>query len=566
MEELEETSRLVFHGGRRGTAARGCPAAAAAAGSTLRVEVETEDGKFRWCGEFPARYVEGITQKTGSAKKFPVFVKMLLAALGHDSSSSGSVFVDLLTYADLELLKARRVGSSNTNQQQAAGVSGSEGGANMAAATTGTTNGLSGSGVNNKRYLILTYAAEYDRVHYPLPLAFVDSPQRQQLERTIDRLREELSRRSLETATPARNGSKHDQTAEAQFVAENTELRRQVEALAGQLEEALSLARRGGGGESEEGLLGGGGSGGPKLRRLRRAYEELQSQLDDLRDAHERLRLESASEIRKLRREAREGAKTVEMAASTAGQAEEQVASLQEELEACERALAQARDKHRREVDGLDKELEKERIRGRAMRAKIRELSALRGGGAATGPRSYNQQQQQQQQQQARRLSSPFGGGGGTTTGTRRGGGTTSGGYGSSSANRSRSAGSSRRRRLAESSSTTRSGSRPQYSTSPSSRTRIPYKGGGWSSRLGRTTTPKTTTPSAAATAAGGGVWARGRRPRRADSPRYGSIPPKRAIGSGDGGGFGSRGASSRGTSPASSRGRSRSNGSSRRG
>ena len=23
---------------------------------------------------------------------------------------------------------------------------------------------------NNKRYLILTYAAEYDRVHYPLPL------------------------------------------------------------------------------------------------------------------------------------------------------------------------------------------------------------------------------------------------------------------------------------------------------------------------------------------------------------------------------------------------------------
>ncbi|CAN0451051.1 unnamed protein product, partial [Scytosiphon promiscuus] len=43
--------------------------------------------------------VEGITQKTGSAKKFPVFVKMLLAALGDDGG--GSVFVDLLTYADL---------------------------------------------------------------------------------------------------------------------------------------------------------------------------------------------------------------------------------------------------------------------------------------------------------------------------------------------------------------------------------------------------------------------------------------------------------------------------------
>lgn len=58
---------------------------------------------------------------------------------------------------------------------------------------------------------------------------------------------------------------------------ENTELRRQVEALTGQLEEALSLSKRGGGEESEEGFLGGGGSGGPKLRRLRRAYEELQA-------------------------------------------------------------------------------------------------------------------------------------------------------------------------------------------------------------------------------------------------------------------------------------------------
>ncbi|CAM9133054.1 unnamed protein product, partial [Ectocarpus sp. 6 AP-2014] len=195
------------------------------------------------------------------------------------------------------------------------------------------------------------------------------------------------------------------------------------------------------------------------------------SQLDDLRDAHERLRLESASEIRKLRRDAREGARTVEMAASTAGQAEDQVASLQEELEVCERALAQARDKHRREVDGLDKELEKERVRGRAMRAKIRELSALRGGGAAAGPRSYSQQQQQQQQQQARRLSSPFGGGGGTTAGTRRGGGTTSGGYTSSSVNRSRSAGSSRRRRLADSSSTTR-----RYAAAAAASTPVQHK------------------------------------------------------------------------------------------
>lgn len=45
--------------------------------------------------------VEGITQKTGSAKKFPVFVKMLLDALGVKHGSSETVFADLLTYADL---------------------------------------------------------------------------------------------------------------------------------------------------------------------------------------------------------------------------------------------------------------------------------------------------------------------------------------------------------------------------------------------------------------------------------------------------------------------------------
>lgn len=50
-----------------------------------------------------------------------------------------------------------------------------------------------------------------------------------------------------------------------------------------------------------------------------------QTQLDDLREAHERLRLESASEIRKLRREAREGAKAVQDAVMTAGEAEDQV-------------------------------------------------------------------------------------------------------------------------------------------------------------------------------------------------------------------------------------------------
>lgn len=50
-----------------------------------------------------------------------------------------------------------------------------------------------------KRYLILTYAVEFDRVHYPLPLAFEDLPTLEGLQRTVRRLRAELA----ETRGPA---------------------------------------------------------------------------------------------------------------------------------------------------------------------------------------------------------------------------------------------------------------------------------------------------------------------------------------------------------------------------
>jgi len=45
--------------------------------------------------------------------------------------------------------------------------------------------------LSNKRYLILTYQGEFDRVHYPLPLAFDEFPDPQELKRTIAQLRGE---------------------------------------------------------------------------------------------------------------------------------------------------------------------------------------------------------------------------------------------------------------------------------------------------------------------------------------------------------------------------------------
>lgn len=76
-----------------------------------------------------------MTLKTGNFKKFSLFIKMLSTAL---NKQSDTVFIDLLTYADLEALKQRKLqGNTQLN------------------ATTNNN--------NNKRYLILTYVAEFDK-------------------------------------------------------------------------------------------------------------------------------------------------------------------------------------------------------------------------------------------------------------------------------------------------------------------------------------------------------------------------------------------------------------------
>ena len=162
-------------------------------GKTLLVDIEQEASGARWTGEFAAKYVEDITQKTGNFKRFSVFVNMLRKAL---SSGSDSVFVDLLTAADLNELKHRRSGKSVS--------------ASMNSSATGSTLGLSRSsmstGGEGKRYLIMTYTAEFDKVHYPLPLAFEDNPSPATLQRTISRLRCEIANGGATTMKRGSNG------------------------------------------------------------------------------------------------------------------------------------------------------------------------------------------------------------------------------------------------------------------------------------------------------------------------------------------------------------------------
>ena len=130
-------------------------------GEMLHLTLWQRDADRKWIGSFNTRCarrpakrpayilhrhlarvadVEEITHKTGSFKKFDVFVKMLHAALLADEQD---VHLDVLTYADLHALKNHKAGNLHGDDAR-------EPQPFCAPA-------------NDKRYLILTYASKFDR-------------------------------------------------------------------------------------------------------------------------------------------------------------------------------------------------------------------------------------------------------------------------------------------------------------------------------------------------------------------------------------------------------------------
>lgn len=83
---------------------------------------------------------------------------MLITAL---TGSSDSVHVDVLTHQDLEMQASRKNGAASKTTDPK---------------------------LINKRYLIMSYMAEFDKVHYPLPLDYVSNPDPERLKLTIRRL------------------------------------------------------------------------------------------------------------------------------------------------------------------------------------------------------------------------------------------------------------------------------------------------------------------------------------------------------------------------------------------
>ena len=161
MAVSEDSARVVFHGTEY------ILTLIVAGEESLGVDLEEERTGARWRSDFSARYVEDVTRKTSSFKRFPVFVDMLKSAL---AGSNEHVYLDLLTVADLEALKARKAAGAG------GGGGGSRPGTGASAATSVDASTASASSRSSKRYLILTYAADFDRVHYPLPIAFEEAP------------------------------------------------------------------------------------------------------------------------------------------------------------------------------------------------------------------------------------------------------------------------------------------------------------------------------------------------------------------------------------------------------
>ncbi|VEN44944.1 unnamed protein product [Callosobruchus maculatus] len=128
--------------------------------------------------------------------------------------TSESVSLDLLTFEDLELLRSRKI-TKNV-----------------------------GSSTNNRRYLIITYVVEFDKIRYPLPLEYCGPPDPVILQATIRRLETELAKTKEELALKANNSEAKKIYYLQKRVDELTEENQQLQEELRQLSKALGKKPR----------------------------------------------------------------------------------------------------------------------------------------------------------------------------------------------------------------------------------------------------------------------------------------------------------------------------------
>ncbi|XP_063168104.1 centrosomal protein CCDC61 [Candoia aspera] len=226
-------------------------------GTLLEVEVEDRLTTDQWRGEFDAAFIEDLTHKTGNFKQFGIFCSMLESAL---AQSSESVTLDLLTYADLEALRNRKIGVGPRHPSAP-----------------------KSSLLNSKRYLILIYSVEFDRIHYPLPLPYAGKPDPVVLQKVIRELKEELA---MLKAKPGKDFR-------------DVEIRRLREELQRALEEKQSLETALLNSQ-EELKLAAKSSGFKEAKILKKVVQRLEEELTKERAKHQRLATRRLQESRQL--------------------------------------------------------------------------------------------------------------------------------------------------------------------------------------------------------------------------------------------------------------------------
>ncbi|KAL4647361.1 coiled-coil domain-containing protein 61 [Arapaima gigas] len=175
----------------------------------LVVEITDSLTADQWRGAFDPAYIEDLTRRTGNFKQFPIFCSMLESAI---SKTSEAVTLDLLTYADLELLRNRKTGLTSKAHPHSQSPA-----------------------ISAKRYLILVYTVEFDRIHYPLPLPFLGKPDPAVLQREIRALRAELA------ALRTRGGCNLQDSETSRLRADLARVRREKEDLAQALEQLQAV-------------------------------------------------------------------------------------------------------------------------------------------------------------------------------------------------------------------------------------------------------------------------------------------------------------------------------------
>jgi coiled-coil domain-containing protein 61 len=108
----------------------------------LSVSITNPKSLSIWSGSFTSKQIEDLTTKTGNSKSFTVFCKLLTAAL---QNKSPSLHLDFYSYQDLESIRK------------------------------GTSKPHTSHKPSKKKYLIISYITDFEKVHYPLPVLLQDS-------------------------------------------------------------------------------------------------------------------------------------------------------------------------------------------------------------------------------------------------------------------------------------------------------------------------------------------------------------------------------------------------------